>query len=214
MTAKKKSTDERSEEQRLAAFLRRMLRDGRHVTGVDWILEPEDDPDFPTTAVERQRELDVASLVRGVLFHSSVVVVDELFMDIDRLRGGDDVDDTMMLVNLPERYGPHYDVMFAQRFLVATVAVTMRLTSGWHPLASTAEELALQLILEHADMTRELFDLDLAEGWEGMLTDSLLEDLDFMHLFDADSKFLAKPDKWFVPFNPSYRSAPYVLDAE
>ncbi|MGV8895050.1 MAG: hypothetical protein ACOH1U_01145 [Rhodoglobus sp.] len=194
-------------------FRKGLIRAGKRLDGVHWLFDADEDPGFPTTAAERRKEAKQTALSKGLLWHASVVMIDELFADIAALTLGDDPEDTMVLSELPPRFSSHYDTLFAQKFLVATVEVTTRLTSGWSQLASTAQELAFSLLLDRAEAARELFCIELEPRWTDLLFDCLLEDEDYKFLYDEVPVVLVPPPaEWFHPFNPGRRSAPYTED--
>ena len=175
-----------------------------------------------------------AKYAAGALFQASVVVLDHLFMDLQTLavehHGASvaDLDDAAFFVlhELPGRYAHRYDALFIQEFIVATVDVTRRFTSGWEPLSCVAQELALRMILNGAEFQLELAEVKLSEGWRSTIEDALFEDLDHEMLFDAsldgiedDSESLAELRSaplafadWFRPFNSDRKLPPYLLD--
>jgi hypothetical protein len=175
-----------------------------------------------------------AKYAAGAVFQASVVVLDHLFMDLQTLAAEHhgatvaDVDDAAFFVlhELPGRYAHRYDSLFIQEFIVATVDVTRRFTSGWEPLACVAQELALRMILNGAEFQLELAEVKLSDGWRSAIEDALFEDLDHEMLFDAsldgiedDSESLAELRSaplafadWFRPFNSDRSLPPYLLD--
>ena len=175
-----------------------------------------------------------AKYAAGAIFQASVVVLDHLFMDLQTLSSEHhgatvaEVEDAAFFVlhDLPGRYAHRYDALFIQEFIVATVDVTRRFTSGWEPLACVAQELALRMILNGAEFQLELAEVKLSDGWRSTVEDALFEDLDHEMLFDAsldgiedDSESLAELRSaplafadWFRPFNSDRHLPPYLLD--
>lgn len=175
-----------------------------------------------------------AKYAAGALFQASVVVLDHLFMDLQTLAAEHhgatvaEVEDAAFFVlhELPSRYAHRYDALFIQEFIVATVDVTRRFTSGWEPLACVAQELALRMILNGAEFQLELAEVKLSDGWRATAEDVMFEDLDHEMLFDAsldgiedDSESLAELRSaplafadWFRPFNSERHLPPYLLD--
>lgn len=185
-------------------------------------------------AAERSFALLEAGYVAGALFQASVIVLDDLFEDLDTLRQerfgvtvADASDDTFLVLDeLPARYAHRYDTLFAQQLIVAMVDVTRRFTAGWEPLSCVAEELALRLILNGAALQLELAEVELTPGWRSVIEDALFEDPDHEMLFDASldgieddpvslaglgAASMAFID-WFKPFKSERHLPPYLLD--
>lgn len=159
---------------------------------------------------------------------SSTVVVDELFMDIQSLSeleavAAEDISQTFVLSNLPERFAHQYSVLFAQRLMAVMIDLTTKLTRGWSSPSCIAQELALKLLLDGVEVTADLLDVDLAPDWRDCLEDMMFEDLDHELLFaramDGFEDYLnarlgmapMKFDDWFTPFT-GRNVPPYVLD--
>jgi hypothetical protein len=94
------------------------------------------------------------------------------------------IEDTWVLSQLPARFTASYTPLFAQRFLVAVVDVTGRLTRGWEPLACVAQELGLRVLLNQVEVVAETADVALDDGWRGYLEDMLFEDIDHELLYN------------------------------
>jgi hypothetical protein len=183
---------------------------------------------------ERLRALTEVGFVAGALFQASVIVLDDLFEDLDTLRQerfgttvAEASDDTFLVLDeLPVRYAHRYDTLFTQQLIVAMVDVTRRFTAGWEPLGCIAQELALRLILNGAEVQLELAEVDLEDDWRAVVEAALFEDPDHEMLFDAsldgiedDSDFLATLGAapmafadWFKPFKAERHLPPYLLD--
>jgi len=214
---------------------RRLLDDADHVLGgldLQWLTVRDVDDADPD---EREAALTEARYVAGALYHAAVTTVDHLFGDLAELTGTGDPGATVrsakgaaffVLEDLPARYAHRYDALFVQQLIVAAVTVTARLTEGWRPLACVAEELALRLLLDQAEVRLEAADLDLP-GWRGIVEDCLFEDTDHELLFDPgldgiedDEESLARTGttplaftRWFTPFNAGRPVPPYLLDS-
>jgi len=211
----------------------RLLRSADHLTGLDpgrlTALDVHaQDPQ------ERNRARTQARFVAGSLFQASVAVVDQLFIDLDTLtRDGstetvaDASDDVFFVLGgLPERYTDRYDALFTQRLIVALTDVTRRLTIGWEPLACVAQELALRLILDAAEVQLDMVDVELDPGWREAVEAELFEDPDHELLFDPqtpadveDEELRVRPDSaplgfdyWFTPFNGDRHLPPYLVE--
>ena len=86
-----------------------------------------------------------------------------------------------------------------------------------------AQELALRCLFDQVEIIQDLYDLDLPDGWRGMLEENMLEDTDSEMLyqnamdgFEGDIGLnmqlgLApmKIEDWFEPFNDA-SVPPYV----
>jgi hypothetical protein len=199
--------------------------------GLDRLTALDTQAEDPAQRASAQTE---ARFVAGALFQASVIVLDDLFEDLDTLRQerfgvtvADASDDTFLVLDeLPVRYAHRYDTLFAQQLIVAMVDVTRRFTAGWEPLGCVAEELALRLILNGAALQLELAEVELVEGWRGVVEDTLFEDPDHEMLFDASMDGIEdEPESlaslgaasmaftdWFKPFKSERHLPPYLLD--
>jgi hypothetical protein len=172
------------------------------------------------TAERRDRSLFQAKLLAGALWEASAVLIDQLFEDLDALRGLDQIDrediaNTFVLSGLPPRQAEKYDVRFARQFLVVAADMTGALIRGWTRPSSIAQELALRCLFDQVEVIQDLYNLDLADGWRGMLEQRMLEDTDSEMLyqnamdgFEGDIELntqlgLApmRIQDWFEPFN-------------
>jgi hypothetical protein len=213
---------------------RRLVRDALHLLeGLEsgWLTGLDMEAGSPD---ERARAWVESEYVAGALFGACVVVIDHLFMDLNTLmqRGNEATvastgeEAFFVLDGLPPRYAHRYGDLFVQQLIVATVDVTRRFTAGWEPLACVAQELALRMILDQAQVQLELAAVDVSEDWRGVVEDALFEDSDHEMLFDpaldgieddTDSmnRVRAAPmafADWFKPFNSERHLPPYVVD--
>ena len=130
----------------------------------------------------------------------------------------------MILSQLPGRFAASYTPLFAQKFLVAVVDVTGRLTKGWEPLACVAQELGLRILLNEVEVVAETADVALDDNWRSLFEDLLFEDLDHEFLYDPaydgieDDPASQPPgmapmrfEYWFEPFNEDRTMPPYAL---
>ncbi len=180
---------------------------------------------------ERAAALRRASALAGCLVQASVVVIDHLISDIVDLRQEEtgatrNIGDTWVLSDLPPRFAPNYTVLFAQRFLVALVDVTSRMTGGWAPLSCVAQELGLRLLLNEVEVVADAAGVALDQNWRGPLEDTLFEDADHELLYNPrfdgiEDDAASQPPgmapmrfaDWFKPFNDERSLPPYALDA-
>lgn len=220
-------------------FIASILRQGELVHGIDHVWdddEDEDDDDGPGDGEPDPHARPIPTrtellLLKGMLFHAARFLIDQLFEDLRTLNGLDqitaaDIDNTGALSGLPPRFADLYTVQFTEKFLVSTVEVSHRLTRGWHPLATVAEELALRLLLDQTESSASTFGIPLPDGWRPELEDALFEDTDHEILYGGVLSDLldelhnnGDPDElplafntWFVPFNIGYRPSPYAQD--
>lgn len=180
-------------------------------------------------AEERLRSLSPARLLAGVIWHASVILIDELFQDIDTLRDNErvtqeDIDETWVLSGLPPQYAEKYNGLFAQPFLVVAADMTTKLAAGWTSPSCVAQELAVRCLLDQIEVTTDTYELDLDPDWRGMLTDRILEDTDsdmlyeprldgFQHDEGLNQQLRLAPmalEHWFEPFNDQRHVTPYA----
>lgn len=210
-----------------------IARKSVNLQGIDRVFIEGDDPDGPDapepSPIERAELMRATALVKGLLWHVSETIVEQLFEDLRTLaRADDDADawrDTWVLSQLPPTFGQHYGVLFAQKFLVATVDVTSRLAGGWSTLPTVAHELALRIILNEAEAVQEEVAIALPSDWRGQLEEVLFQDLDHELLYEpamdgigeyaASHLGMTQMDfaSWFVPFANAQPSAPYATDS-
>jgi hypothetical protein len=186
------------------------------------------------SATERAAALRRASALAGCLVHAADLLIDELIEDIVSLRAEENVadergtasriEDTWVLCQLPARFAANYTPLFAQRLLVAVVDVTGRLTKGWEPLASVAQELGLRVLLNLVEVVADTAGVALDDGSRGHLEDLLFEDIDHELLYNPaydgieDDPESQPPgmapmrfEDWFEPFNDERTMPPYAL---
>jgi hypothetical protein len=230
------STPQPTRAEEREGFIAGLLRDAARIRGIDFPDDPDDpvEGEEPRPVAQVAADEHAAALIRGLLFHASVVVTDYLFADISLLRelsipGGeritsDGIADTLVLAGLPTKFDTLYGPLFGQRLLIAITVVSTFLATGWRPLPTLAHELALRLLLDQAETTADLWDLDLPAGWRAELEDELTEDGDADLLYSHtpydepvgegdDTSWDDLGYEWFfVPFNDSYGGAPYAED--
>ncbi|EOR70608.1 hypothetical protein JCM3263A_02860 [Thermobifida fusca] len=188
---------------------------------------------------------DSRFLAAGALIDRASVLTEELLLDIMTLDEeaesldkdeahwtADDSEGLFVLHDLPVRYRHHYDLSFAKKFLITASVVYSRLTaSPWVPPASTAESLALYLLVENAkellvsfaavdpDEVTAMFAVFESHAYRHHDHEWLyLEDLDTADPEDSAADplgFLAQDaHSWFVPYpdveNPALH--PYVIE--
>jgi hypothetical protein len=185
-------------------------------------------------ATERAAALRRATALAGCLMYAADLLIDELIDDIVILRadetGADDPDpavligDTWVLSQLPARFAARYTPLFAQQLLVAAVDLTGRLTKGWEPPASVAQELGLRIMLNLTEFVADTAEVALDDGWRAYLEQLLFEDLDHELLYNPafdgieDDPQSQPPGMapmrfadWFEPFSDERTMPPYAL---
>lgn len=135
------------------------------------------------TPERRDRTLIQATLLAGALWDASVVLIDQLFEDLGNLQklpriDRHDIANTFVLSGLPARHADKYDLRFTQKFLVIAADMTVALAREWTRPSCVTQELALRCLFDQMEVIEDLYSLDLADGWRGLLEDRMLEDTD------------------------------------
>ncbi|WP_344565116.1 hypothetical protein [Streptomyces axinellae] len=193
----------------------------------------EEDEEYDEEFAESATSAEDAELAAGALIWATDVLLDQLFDDAfsleeEKTNVAECDRPLWLLEDLPPRYALQYDALFARRFLVTAVALTTRFTEGsFRQLSCVAEELALRMLLQAAEVTLDTFGL-LTDGRKAALecfADLVYEDMDHEWLYD-DSKDgidespvgeylgVAAMDlaSWFKPFNDDRYVHSYAAD--
>ncbi|MGY3317924.1 hypothetical protein [Arthrobacter sp. TE12232] len=189
-------------------------------------FDPEDLEEMAAVPPEdRQKSVRQTRLLAGLLWNSSSILIDQLFRDLGTLGTLDvvtpaDIAGTSVLSSLPPQFADSYDAKFTQKFIVVAADVTASLVRGWTAPGCLAAELAVRCLLDQAEITEDIYELDLPEGWRADVEEVLLEDADSDALYpddDADSQDRADADtgslafdRWFRPFAPGDAVPPYA----
>ena len=186
-------------------------------------FEPEDLDEMAAGSPEdRKTAVSQTLLLAGLLWNSSGVLVDQLFHDLGNLTALDvvtpsDVAGTSVLSSLPPQFAASYDATFTRKFLVVASDVTAWLVRGWTAPGCLAAELAVRCLLDQAEITEDIYELDLPEDWRAQVEDILLVGADSPALY-SDSPDLpeigAKKlsiEGWFTPFAAGSTVPPYAL---
>lgn len=134
---------------------------------------------------------------RRHLYHSAEMLVDQIDEDLDNLRAAllrNPKFDVWSELNwtqdyLPQTYAASYDIGFIRQFYWTVVTVIFKVGSAWSPLASVAEELAMNALLRFAGSLLELErdeGMDLSEVDFDPVWDLAFWDLDFELLFEPE----------------------------
>jgi hypothetical protein len=188
-------------------------------------FDPEDLEEMAAVAPEeRQKALRQTRLLAGLLWNSSSILIDQLFRDLGTLSGLEavtpiEIAGTSVLSCLPPQFAAGYDVTFTQKFIVVASDVTAALARGWTAPGCLAAELAVRCLLDQAEITEDIYELDLPEDWRANVEEVLLEDADSDALYnnDDDGHHRATADaaelafeNWFKPFTPTDTVPPYA----
>ncbi|MET1021943.1 MAG: hypothetical protein ABWX69_07070 [Arthrobacter sp.] len=185
-------------------------------------FDPEDLAEMATIRPEDRRQAASRTrLLAGLLWNSSSVLIDQLFRDFGTLSALDDVTaadiaGTSVLSSLPPQFAADYDAKFTQKFIVVASDVTASLVRGWTAPGCLAAELAVHCLLDQAEITEDIYELDLPEDWRAQVEEVLLEDADSEALY-SDSLDLLEGgaerlgfEHWFEPLGPGDTVPPYA----
>ena len=185
-------------------------------------FDPEDLDEMAAVAPEdRQKAVGQTRLLAGLLWNSSGILIDQLFRDLGTLSELDDVTPsdiagTSVLSSLPPQFAASYDAKFTQKFIVVASDVTASLARGWTAPGCLAAELAVRCLLDQAEITEDIYELDLPDDWRSQVEEVLLEDADSEALYsdildvledDADRLGFGH---WFEPLAPGDTVPPYA----
>jgi hypothetical protein len=184
-------------------------------------FDPEDLEEMAAVAPEeRQKSVVQTRLLAGLLWNSSSILLDQLFRDLDTLSGLEtvtpaDIAGASVLSSLPPRFAANYDLKFTQKFIVVAADVTAALVRGWTAPGCLAAELAVRCLLDQAEITEEIYELDLPEDWRADVEEVLLEDADSESLYADSPEGLDDAghldfEHWFTPFAPGDTVPPYA----
>lgn len=206
-------------------------------------FDPEDLEEMASVAPdERQMSVRQTCLLAGLLWNSSSVLIDQLFRDLGTLSKlgavtPADIAGTSVLSSLPPQFAARYDAKFTQKFIVVAADVTASLARGWTAPGCLAGELAVRCLLDQAEITEDIYELDLPDEWRANVEEVLLEDAECEALYsdealhpdeavhagealhsgellpdDAGANGAGKPDvrDWFKPFTRGDAVPPYA----
>jgi hypothetical protein len=182
------------------------------------LFDPEDLAEMAAvSAEERQKAVSQTRLLAGLLWNSAGVLLEQLFRDLETLGGLDavtpaDIVGSSVLSSLPPQFAASYDTKFTQKFIVVASDVAASLGRGWAAPGCIAAELAVRCLLDQAEITEDIYELDLPEDWRAQVEEVLLEDADSLALYAeqapdgpgvptddaADLGF----EQWFKPLAP------------
>lgn len=160
---------------------------------------------------------------RRALHAAAVALVDGA---LEALATDGDLAGATIALGLPARVSHHYSELTYRRMLIAVVCVGQGLARSDQPaLGCVAEELALHMIIRHADAWLTDAEGQPAVDW-GLYEDTVFEDTDFEVLYQpaldgiedggdiSDYLGMANlhPGEWFEPFREDAAVHPYLLD--
>jgi hypothetical protein len=185
-------------------------------------FDPEDLAEMAAVGPEeRQKVLRQTRLLAGLLWNSSSILIDQLFRDLGTLSQLEDVTatdvaGTSVLSCLPPQFAADYDAKFTQKFIVVASDVTASLVRGWTAPGSLAAELAVRCLLDQAEITEDIYELDLPEDWRADVEEVLLEHADSESLY-TDNLDVIEDDAdrlgfehWFRPVSAGDTVPPYA----
>ena len=185
-------------------------------------FDPEDLAEMAAVpADERQEAVRRTRLLAGLLWNSSSILLDQLFRDLATLSKLElvtaaDVAGTSVLSSLPPQFASDYDVKFTQKLVVVAADVTACLVRGWTDPGCLAAELAVRCLLDQAEITEDIYELDLPEDWRAEVEEVLLGDADSEALY-SDSLDVLEDDAdklgfehWFTPYASWHAVPPYA----
>ncbi|WP_426224936.1 hypothetical protein [Pseudarthrobacter sp. DSP2-3-2b1] len=184
-------------------------------------FEPEDLAEMAAVPPEaRQKAVSQTLLLAGLLWNSSGVLLDQLFRDLGTLTGLEavtpsDIAGSSVLSSLPPRFASSYDAAFTQKFIVVSSDVTASLGRGWSTPGCLAAELAVRCLLDQAEITEDIYELDLPEDWRARVEEVLLEDADSQALYSEGADVHTDDgelgfEHWFRPLSPGDVVPPYA----
>jgi hypothetical protein len=188
-------------------------------------FDPEDLAEMAAVALDgRTQALRQTRLLAGLLWNSSSILVDQLFRDLGTVGKLEavtpaDIAGTSVLSSLPPQFAAGYDAKFTQKFIVVAADVTASLVRGWTAPGCLAAELAVRCLLDQAEITEDIYELDLPDDWRAHVEEVLLDDADSEALYADDDPDVRKGldgrrelgfEQWFKPFAPGDTVPPYA----
>lgn len=185
-------------------------------------FDPEDlDEMSAVSPADRQKAVSQTRLLAGLLWNSSSILIDQLFRDLETLSDLEEVTEsdvagTSVLSSLPPQFAASYDAKFTQKFIVVATDVTASLARGWTTPGCLAAELAVRCLLDQAEITEDIYELDLPDDWRAQVEEVLLEDADTPALYSDNLDVLEDDadrlgfEHWFKPLAPGDTVPPYA----
>ena len=184
-------------------------------------FDPEDLAEMAAAApADREETLHRTRLLAGLLWNTSSVLLDQLFRDLDALG-------PLETVTPPTSPGPRSCPRCRRSSPPATTRSSPGSSSSspptspprWSgvgpPPGCLAAELAVRCLLDQAQITQDIYELELPDGWRATVEEILLEDAasEWLYTDSADGDTgTAQPDvgQWFKSFSPGDTVPPYA----
>lgn len=185
-------------------------------------FDPEDLAEMAAVSPDdRRKAVGQTHLLAGLLWNSASILIDQLFRDLGTLSALDavtpaDIAGTSVLSSLPPQFAAGYDAKFTQKFIVVAADVTACLVRGWTAPGCLAAELAVRCLLDQAEITEDIYELDLPDDWRAAVEEVLLEDAESDALYadddgpNNDGGGSLAFEHWFRPFAPGDTVPPYA----
>lgn len=180
------------------AYIAEILTGRERYNALDF-LWAGDGEKHPAPGTEKAEQ---AALVQAALRRAAVELIADCFYDIRLLSVNPltvDLEQTEILRHLPTLSPSTDRLEFCYRYMATLMTVAWKLTTGWETLSCTAEELALHMVLDHAEFLDDLYEINLPLHWRVFLTDCLFEDTDYLTFIDR--RMPTDIDIW-EPFRP------------
>lgn len=165
----------------------------------------------------------------SALEYANSELIDEILEDIRLLEDHANIDELSMVDMLPPAFRHHYNVSFMKKFLICMVSVGLKhRMKGFHLLGCTAEEIAVNMMIQRAmSILEQLWETEMRRGEPPLdfdnWADVALEDEDVRWLFQPgldgieNSRFAVEAgianlrfSEWFLPFDPPRVMHPYA----
>ncbi|WP_026537723.1 hypothetical protein [Arthrobacter sp. 9MFCol3.1] len=190
-------------------------------------FDPEDLVEMAAVSLDdRRKAVGQTRLLAGLLWNSASILIDQLFRDLGTLSALDavtptNIAGTSVLSSLPPQFADGYDAKFTQKFIVVAADVTACLVRGWTAPGCLAAELAVRCLLDQAEITEDIYELDLPDDWRAAVEEVLPEDAESAALYsdddgphsggaDGDGGGSLAFEHWFRPFAPGDTVPPYA----
>lgn len=178
--------------------------------------------DATLPAVGGRKSKAAAELLAGVLWRAAVVIVDQAFDDMILVFSADEYPDVgrwggWLLPQLPDPHRDQYTPTFVRALASTILDVTGRLTRGWHPPMSIAEEFAVMFLLDEVQNVADDLGWTPPTGWRNQLEAVLGQGNAHRELAGPGESAVESTApvvvvrEWFVPYQTSVARIPYTV---